>query len=145
MVRTLTLFLLAGQLLTTVCPCCLGRKHLANYCLIPSCLPVDTTSAGCLGSMGSETKEGSDGSWFPSVSCLWRQEGFGKLTWCEWVPERTGAADDPDFSRGPCSPAGSGDSRVAAVLAHTPGPCRAPPETERETSSTLMRFQLVTS
>lgn len=40
---------------------------------------------------------------------------------------------------------GLGAAEVAAVLAHTPGPCRAPPETERKTSPTLMRFQLVTS
>lgn len=40
---------------------------------------------------------------------------------------------------------GLGAAEVAAVLAHTPGPCRAPPETERETSPALMRSQLVTS
>lgn len=61
------------------------------------------------------------------------------------MPERTGAAADPDLSRGSWSPAGSGAAEVAAVLAHTPGLCRAPPETERETSPALMRFQLVTS
>lgn len=99
---------------------------MAYYCLIPSCLPVDTTSAGHMGSTGGETERAVMVAGFLLSGVCENRKGLGSSL---GVPERTGAAGDPDFSEVLAVLLGLGAAEVAAVLAHTLGPCRAPHET----------------